>query len=59
MLNTISNMVTIHSQKVFGVLMGAFIEEWSYEKMVSIWKITCTAIYSMYREVLKFHEKYK
>ena len=58
MLDSINEIARIDCQKVFGVLMGAYIEGFSYEEMVPIWKIACSAIYHMYREVLRFHERY-
>ena len=36
----------------FGILMGGYIEEWSFEEMTPIWLISCTYISQMYYVVL-------
>ena len=58
MQNAISELALIDGQKVFEVLMGAYIEGFTYDEMVPIWKLSCSAIHSMYREVLRFHDRY-
>ena len=58
MLNDISEIVMIDGANVFGVLMGQYIEGWSFEDMVPIWCIACSAIAKMYRSVLDFHKRY-
>ena len=43
----------------FRVLMGGYIENWSYHDMVPIWLISYKHVTQMYRDNLEHREKYK
>ena len=58
MLERIDQLAPMEELDVFSILMGKPIENWSFEEMAPIWKISCTHIVRMYGEVLKFHKKY-
>ena len=49
MFNEISHIrQSVDRMDDFGVLMGGYIEEWSFEEMTPIWLISCTYISQMY-----------
>ena len=58
MLESIGQMAVFDGLDVFSIALGKYIEGWSFEEMTPIWKVTCTYINGMYRDVLKFHKKY-
>ena len=58
MFNRISNIVNIDGQEVFSVIMGKFLEEWSFYDMLPIWHISCTYVSGMYKSVLEFHKEF-
>ena len=55
MLKEVENIVVLEGNEIFSVLLGKYIEEWSFHEMMPIWQISCTYISNMYRRVLKFH----
>ena len=58
MLERVDQIAPMEGLDVFSILMGKSIENWPFEEMAPIWKISCTHIVRMYSEVLKFHKKY-
>ena len=58
MLNRISNIANIAGQEVFRIIMGKFLEEWSFYDILPIWHISCTYISGMYKSVLEFHKEF-
>ena len=58
MLGMIDEISDIDAADVFSVLLGKYIDGWSFRDMLPVWHISCTYISSMYRAVLQFHKRY-